>query len=488
LLHFKEKEMKKFKILLMAFALLFSFTSCFEDLDDNAIASSDIKDFVWKGMNAYYLYNDNVPNLSNDRFGINGVDNRYDKTEAYAEYLKEFSRPEDLFETLIFEQLDPFSAIVPNYLDILNQQQGTTLSNGIEFRLYLVPGSQTEVFGAISLVLNNSVADDLNLQRGQLFRAVDGTNLTTENFSTLLNQNSYTINFADYDTNGTPEVDDDMVMLNGESTSLSKVEYTENPVHIAEVISLTDVNVGYLMYNGFNNNFENSLNSAFSQFQAANVQELVIDLRYNGGGNIQTAVRLGSMVTGQFNGSVFSKLFYNNNQQDQNRDFDFTTTLTDNTTISSLNLSKVYVLTSSSSASASELLINSLSSYIDVVHIGDTTAGKTQANRLIFDSQDFGGNNINANHNYALIPLIANSTNVDNELVPTNGLIPDMQIRESPTTFGTLGQISEPLLAIAIADISNTDRFNTVEVDQGIFEPLKTPRLNSSIEGLMFED
>ena len=480
--------MKNLSLIALLCSFTFVLTGCFEDLDDNLIAKSDINDFVWKGMNAYYLYNENVPDLSNDRFGFNGIDDRYDKTEEYADYLDEFATPEDLFETLTFDPLDPFSVIVPNYLDVINAQQGTTLSNGIEFRLYLLPGSETEVFGAITLVLNNSVADNLGLFRGQIFRAVDGTNLTTSNINTLLNQNSYTLNFADYDNNSTPQTDDDTITLNGESTSLTKEAYTENPVHVTEVLSLTNVNLGYLMYNGFNSNFDNALNNAFAQFQSNGVQELVIDLRYNGGGNIQTAVHLASMITGQFNGQVFSKLFYNNNQQDQNRNYEFTTSLSDNTSINSLNLNRVYVITSSSSASASELLINSLRPYIEVIHIGDTTAGKTQANRLIYDSQDFSGNNVNAGHNYALIPLIANSTNVNDGLVPTNGLTPDITIVETPSTFGTLGMASEPLLLTAIADIENTDRsFNRTTEFQNLKE-IKTPKLNSLIEGLMFED
>lgn len=480
--------MKKLSLIALLCASTFVLTGCFEDLDDNLVANSDINDFVWKGMNAYYLYNENVPDLSNDRFGINGIDDRYDKTEEYAEYLDGFATPEDLFETLTFDVLDPFSVIVPNYLDVLNAQQGTILSNGIEFRLYLVPGSETEVFGAISLVLDNSVADNLGLVRGQIFRAVDGTNLTTSNINTLLNQNSYTLNFADYNNNGTPQTDDDTITLNGESTSLTKEAYTENPVHVVQVLSLTNVNLGYLMYNGFNSNFDNALNNAFAQFQSAGVQELVIDLRYNGGGNIQTAVHLASMITGQFNGQVFSKLFYNNNQQDQNRNYEFTNSLSDNTSINSLNLNRVYVLTSSSSASASELIINSLRPYIEVIHIGDTTAGKTQANRLIFDSQDFSGNNVNAGHNYALIPLIANSTNVNDGLVPTNGLTPDITIVETPSTFGTLGTASEPLLLTAIADIENTDRSLNRNTELQNLKEIKTPKLNSVIEGLMFED
>jgi len=467
------------------FALL-TITSCFEDLDDNLIASADINDFVWKAMNAYYLYNDNVPDLFNDRFGINGIDNRYDKTEEYSDYLMSFSSPEELFAPLVFESLDPFSVIVPNYLDILNLQQGVSLSNGIEFKLFLIPGSQTEVFGAISLVLNNSVADNLGLQRGQIFRAVNGTNLTATNINSLLNQSSYTLNFADYDNNGTPETADDIITLNSLSADLSRVAYTENPVHRTEVLNVNGISIGYLMYNGFNNNFETSLNNAFAQFQSNGVQELVIDLRYNGGGVLQTAVHLGSMITGQFNGQIFSKLFYNDNQINQNRNYNFVNSLEDNTTINSLNLSKVYVLTSSSSASASELLINSLRSYIEVIHIGDNTAGKTQANRLVFDSPEFGGNGVNPNHTYALIPLIANSTNVNDELVPATGLVPNIELIETPSTFGTLGTLTEPLLAAAIADIISVDRPSNTNIEIQRLLEIKTPKLNSKLEGLMF--
>ncbi|GAB4157179.1 MAG: hypothetical protein Tsb0033_08670 [Winogradskyella sp.] len=485
-----KKAMKKnFKnLFVLTFALTLTLTSCFEDRDDNLVASGDIKDFVWKAMNAYYLYNDNVPDLSNDRFGINGIENRYDKTEDYQTYLDEFDSPEALFETLKFDPLDPFSRIVPNYFDVLNAQQGTILSNGIEFKLYFLPDSETELFGAVTLVLNNSVADNLGVTRGQIFRAVNGTELTVANRVELLSPNTYTLNFADYNTNGTSEVNDDTITLNGESISLTKEAYTENPVHKAEVLNFSGTNVAYLMYNGFTSTFDNQLNDAFGQFQSAGVEELILDLRYNGGGSIQTAVHLASMVTGQFNGQVFSKLFYNDNQQNQNRDYEFTNTLSSSATINSLNLSRVYVLTSSTSASASELIINSLRPYIEVIHIGDTTAGKTQSNRLVFDSPDFNTQNVNAGHTYALIPLTANSTNVNDALVPATGLIPDIPYIETPGNLGTLGTSSDPLLAFAIVDITSSDRlaFDTLETE--MIRELKSNTLNSPIEGLMFED
>jgi len=481
--------MRKIKTLLMVCAVLFSVTSCFNDLDDNAISNSDINDFVWKAMNAYYLYNDNIPNLTNDRFGINGIDNRYDKTSEYNDYLREFSTPEDLFETLVYDPSDPFSVIVPNYLDIINAQEGITLSNGLEFRLYIIPGSENEVFGSITLVLRNSPAADLGLFRGQIFRAVNGVNLNTSNISELLGQSSYTLNFGEYTTNGTTEVEDDDVLFNGLSAELTKVAYTEDPIHEALVLTLPTANVGYLMYNGFTRTFDNSLNGVFSEFEANGVEELVLDLRYNGGGSIQSAVYLASMITGQFNGEVFSKLLYNNNQQAQNRDYEFTNTLGGNGAINSLGLSKIYVLTTDRSASASELIINSLRPYIEVIQIGDVTTGKTQSNRLVLDSPDFNGGGISTSHTYGLIPLTANSINKNDESVPSTGLIPNIEVIESPFNLGTIGSIFEPLLSAALSDISTADRSITpAQKNNNHLKEVKIPKLLSPIESLMFED
>lgn len=447
--------MKTIKILLLTCVALVTMTSCFEDMDDNIIPAStlNINDFVWRAMNTVYLYKSEIPNLA---------DSRFISDEDYTNYLIGFNSPEDLFESLKYnpDTDDRFSRIYDNYFDLQNQQAGTTLSNGLEFNLYRVPGSSTEVFGAITLVLNNSVADNLGLQRGQIFSAVNNTNLTDSNYINLLyGQNSYTLNFANYNDNSTPESADDTIELNGESADLTKVTYTENPVHVSQVLNVNNVNIGYLMYNGFNQNFDSDLNNAFGEFKSAGVSELVLDLRYNGGGSVQTAAYLGSMVTGQFNGEIYSKLFYNENLSNNNRNFLFTNSIENVGTINSLNLSKVYVLTTNRrTASASELIINSLKPYIEVVVIGENTVGKTQASQTIYDSPDFSFENVNQGHTYAMQPLIANSTNVNDLLVPPNGIIPDIAISEALNTLGTLGDVNEPLLAEAIAQITTTDR------------------------------
>ncbi len=480
--------MKIFKLSLVLLVAL-TFTNCFEDNDDNVISASEINDFVWKGMNAVYLYKSEIPDLADDRFSSN---------EEYANYLNGFSSPEEIFESLIFqrETVDRFSFLIPDYIAFEQQQAGTSLSNGLEFNFYFEPGSNTEVFGIIRLVLNNSVADDLGLQRGQIFDAVNGTQLNQSNLGQLLNQESYTLNLASYNNNGTNTVDDDTIMSTSEEVALTKQVYTENPVHLTKIIPVNGENVGYLVYNGFNSNFNNELNAAFGEFASNNVQNLVLDLRYNGGGSVDTARLLGSMVTGQFTGDVYSKLVYNENLQELNTTFEFLSNF-DNMAINSLNLEKVYVLTTSRSASASELVINSLDAYIDVIQVGDFTTGKTQASRTFYDSPDLQRSNVNPNHTYAIQPLIANSINANDVAVPGIGLKPDIDVTESPRNFGTLGDINEPLLAAALADISGLGRlthtkekeFKAIKKDFNLkpFEEGMYIETNSSLNRLEFQ-
>ncbi|WP_431107006.1 S41 family peptidase [Winogradskyella poriferorum] len=471
--------MKNLKLLALFLAITTTFISCFEDFDDNAVASSDIKDFVWKGMNAVYLYKSEIPDLANNRFATN---------EEYSNYLADFESPEALFESLKYlpETVDRFSIITDNYINLQNQLQGISLSNGLEFNLYRISEGSNEVYGAITLVLNNSVANDLGLQRGQIFRAVDGTNLTISNYTELLSQETYTLNFADYEDNGTPDVVDDTVTLNGNSETLTKVQYEENPIHIAQTITLEDnTKVGYLMYNQFNSNFNNALNNVFADFASDGVSELVLDLRYNGGGSVQTAAYLGSMITGQFTGQVYSKAFYNENLSNNNRDYLFTNSIEGGGAINSLNLNKVYILTTNRrTASASELVINSLSPYIDVVVIGENTVGKTQISITIYDSPDLGYEGRNSGHFYAMQPLVANSVNVNDELVPSDGLTADIELTEYPSTFGVLGDTNEPLLEAALLDISNSGRF-TYDLVPGP-ELIKTKRFFQSLEQEMY--
>ena len=112
------------------------------------------------------------------------------------------------------------------------------------------------------------------------------------------------------------------------------------------------------MYNGFYPNYESQLNAAFGNLKAQNITELVLDLRYNSGGSVATATRLASMITGQFQNQIFAKEQWNAKIEDYYNASNpsglfnlFTTKLGNNETISSLNLTKIYILTTKSTAS-----------------------------------------------------------------------------------------------------------------------------------------
>lgn len=462
--------MKFLKALLFTLTVSFLSIGCFEDIDDNVISVSSINDFVWKGMNYIYLYKDDIQKLSDEEFNINAINNRYDIPSNYGEYLNGYGNPEVFFESLIYQRqtVDRFSWIVDDYIALEQQLGGTTTTNGMEFKLFTQPNSNN-LFGIIRLVLPNSSASMAGLKRGDIFNAINGTQITNANYLELLNSNAYTLDLATYNDNGTPETTDDTLESTGESLNLTKTEYTENPIFKTDIFNVAGKNVGYLMYNGFTSNFDQQLNNAFATFKSNNIQDLILDLRYNPGGSVNTAILLSSMITGQFNGEVFSTEQWNSNNQTllENSDPEsLINRFTDkdgSTQLNSLNLQKVYIIALGTSASASEMVINCLDPYINVIHIGENTAGKYQASTTLYDSPDFKRAGANLAHNYAMQPLIFKSLNKNGRTDYFDGLTPDIELSESYLNLGVIGDENEKLLAAALADIGG----NTTKTSSG---------------------
>ncbi|WP_044403918.1 S41 family peptidase [Lacinutrix sp. Hel_I_90] len=423
--------------------------SCFEDRDDTPVSVNDINDFVYRGMDAYYLYRAEVPDLVEDKQG----------SSNYSNYLSSFNSPEACFESLIYNRntVDRFSWITSDYIALEQQFSGVTKNTGMAFGLMRYVENGNDLFGYVRYILPGTSADNTGLKRGDLFYAVNGTPLTLSNWRSLLRQDSFTLNLASYNDNGTAETTDDTIDTTTNTVNLTSIPYTENPVFKTEILQVEGQNVGYLMYNGFTSNFDTALNAAFAEFRANNLQHLVLDLRYNPGGSVNSSAILGSLVTGQFNTQVYAKLNYNNIQQDNNFDYLFVNEA-NGVALNSLNLTKVYILATGSSASASEMVINSLNAYIEVIQIGTPTVGKSQASITLYDSPNFNRSEADPRHTYALQPLVAITVNKNNDQVPIDGIIPNMLLDEQINNLGILGDENEPLLAEALADIAATNK------------------------------
>ncbi|ABQ03131.1 S41 family peptidase [Flavobacterium johnsoniae] len=456
------------KSILFLCLLSFFLQSCEDEDDVRTPAQLQVNDFVWKGLNELYLWQGDVANLADDRFS---------SQEELNSYLEGYSNPEDLFQDLLNKPvskypsnaIDRFSWIVSDYTVLEQELGGITKNNGVDFRLTRVAEGSNDVVGYVRYIIPNSDASSKAIKRGDFFTSVNGTKLTVSNYKSLLvDPDSYTLDFADY--NGTAFV------LNGKSVALTKTVLEENPILINKVINSGGHKIAYLMYNGFYAEYDSKLNQAFQGFKNEGATDLVLDLRYNGGGSVRTSTRLASMITGQFEGKIFSKRQYNFKQMAGMTAEDlevlnerFVKDI-DGTPVNSLNLSTVYILTTSSTASASELIINGLKPYINVIQIGETTTGKNVGSVTLYDSPTFTKRNVNPNHKYAMQPLVFKISNASDFGDYTQGLVPTYVQLEYLRSYGVLGDTAEPLLNMAISKITGAAA-KKVQNDHGLVLP-----------------
>lgn len=484
------KSKFKFKTLfLFAFLAIFTFQSC-QDQDDVAAtpANLDVQNFIWNGLNLYYLWQADVPNLSDTRFA---------NQKEFNTFLNGYPEPETLFESLLYkpeslfpapgQAVDRFSWIVDDYLELEGALQGTTNNNGVEFGLSYKSSGSSDIIGWVRYIIPNSNAATKDIKRGDIFYGVNGTQLTVSNYQALLfgSNNDYTLNMATI-TGGT-------ITPNGKNIALTKTVLDENPILVNKVIFSGSHKIGYLMYNGFYANYDTQLNDAFGALKSQGITDLVLDLRYNGGGSVETSARLASMITGTFTGQVFAKQQWNAKIESYfaaNEPESLKNLFPDKigtTPINSVGMTKIYILTSASTASASELVINGLKPYITVVQIGDITTGKNVGSVTLYDSPDFGKTNRNPNHRYAMQPIVLKIVNSLGFGDYQSGLVPNFTLKETVSTLDVLGNTTEPLLSLAIGKITGTGRVK--QSTPGIqFEYFKDSKSINSLQNQMYLD
>lgn len=292
--------------------------------------------------------------------------------------------------------------------------EGNGFDIGIRPIFYLT--SNNGVSGSFILMITavypGSSAATNGVQRGWQIQKINGVTVTGSNYST---ENASIVNSlaaSSVKIEGVNYVDKIPF-----SVTLTKTSYKSSPVYTSSVITRQGKKIGYLAFARFstltnlNAGTDSNLDPVFANFSAAGVSELVVDLRYNGGGYINTAEYLANLIAPSNVGTqvMFTEIY---NQTMQNKqatilqhqpsltaagklqyksgsngafytlfDQEYSQTSEDNiarfTKKGSLNgVTTVVFLVSGNTASASELLINSLKPYLTVKLVGETTYGK----------------------------------------------------------------------------------------------------------------
>jgi carboxyl-terminal processing protease len=192
---------------------------------------------------------------------------------------------------------------------------------------------------------------------------------------------------ADIYTNGLPGVSStgvtrSFVVTNPtdgtRSFTVQSAEYTLSPVLDSRVLTTgTGRKVGYLAFNEFISTAQTPLINSFNSLRTAGVQDLILDLRYNGGGSTSVAQNLALLVGGtRLSGQVFARYQYSAKDAASNFNQNFSTSAY---TTPLSGLTRLFVITSGSTASASEMVIHNLKPYMTVATFGSTTFGKPYA-------------------------------------------------------------------------------------------------------------
>ena len=350
---------------------------------------------------------------------------------------------------------DRFSHIVPDYEALMKSLQGVTLDAGYEFSLAPANGSTTDVWAFVTYIKPNSPAEQTVLKRGDIITHIDNQIITRENYRSLLAKlsSTHTITYQRYNAN-TQSLEAQPAL------QLTPVELAENPHFMNKVITTASgKKVGYYVYNffsaGSSNTYDNQMAQIISDFKSHGVNELVLDLRYNSGGSVSSATNLGSLIGKNVdNTKTFIKYRYNTGVQDyysKNDPGRLAGKFVNKSENIGNNLASgtVYVLVSRSTASASELIINGLKPYMNVVLIGSKTTGKNVGSWVINDTK-------NPENKYGIMPIVFQFYNSLDQSDFAAGFEPDFKEFDLALQMKPLGDVNELMLAKALSLIDGS--------------------------------
>lgn len=365
--------------------------------------------------------------------------------------LNYFSPPFEFFASVLSEQDgkdgQPFSTIDSLDAPATRGVPSTDYGYGFQYTTNHVEDNDTALYARLLYVSPDSPAGEAGLERGDWILEMDGEPITENNYSRLNGGEGITLTVGYYDAA------QDTILAYAEPQTLAPARtFYDNPVHYRNVYVSGSKRVGYLVYNHFtggltesSTEYDDDLREAFNYFATEQVNEFVLDLRYNNGGQLSCASLLCAMLApSSALGQTLAYLEFNESIGEQEMVFDESLIQGG----ANLNLSRLYVLTSTETASASEMLINCLKPYMEVVLVGGTTVGKNVASRAF----------VNEELMLEMRPIVCKLYNADRESEYAEGFTADVSVDENGdmARFLPFGNPDELMLYTALNLINGT--------------------------------
>ena len=393
------------------------------------ITNTDVNTWIHETMTAYYLWPDKMPAIA--------------KTNTS-------SNPMDYFYSILYDYktIDRFSWIDSSSANLINQLNGINTVLGIRVSAFYADDAKVNVALVIAYVLKGSPAEKNGLKRGDIILSVDDQTITSSNYNSVLQNQTLRLGLGTYNNK--------VFSSTGKTLTVTKVELQTNPILQDTVINWAGKKVGYFAYLQFLTSFDDSLRAVFGRFKSKGVNELVIDLRYNGGGYVTNSDLLTNLMVNDLASKVdkvMNKRQYNDAYTKEVIKQYGAAALVTNFKMESNNigsLNRVFVLTSTGTASASELIINNLKPFMNVILIGEHTYGKNVGSFTITDNAK--------RWNYGLQPItfkILNSLD-QSEYGTVNGFLPDYALLDDVLPYKLLGDPNETYLNKALSIIGPT--------------------------------
>jgi C-terminal processing protease CtpA/Prc len=348
----------------------------------------------------------------------------------------------DFFDKLVYSA-DRWSMLTDDLHGLSNEFEGvsTTFGHILIFGRF---SDSNHLFAIVLYVYPDTPAEEAGVKRGDIFLTINGDNITEENYGDLYYASSLVV--------GRGILTDEGIAPDDRTFSMKAETLYENPIVKDTVIVKGAHKIGYLCYTDYTMASENALIALFSGYKSQGVTDVVLDLRYNGGGFARTSVLLSSILAPEAvvkRKDVFltqvrndAWMAYLKEEKMDVNDY-FTDTLSVN-----MDLKRIFVLTTENTASASESTLVGLDPYMDVVRIGTATHGKYYGGGLFSDEEN------RDIANWGMYLMIYRFDNQNGITASAGGLTPDIEVEEDYFPLYPFGDERDPLLGAALEVIT----------------------------------